>query len=147
MSIVANNKRARYDYEILSTLEAGVVLTGQEVKSAKQGAVSLKGSFVSFNNNQAYLNNCHISPYKQASNIANYNPLQTRKLLLNSSEITKLKNLVQTEGKLIIPLKMKTVRGLIKLDIAVAKSKKRFDKRNTIKKRDVLRDAARDIKQ
>ena len=87
MSVIANNKRAKFDYNITDILEAGLVLTGQEVKSAKSGAVSLKGSYISFKNNEPYLIGCHISPYKLASNIASYDPLNPRKLLLKSNEI------------------------------------------------------------
>lgn len=146
MKTLAFNRRVKFDYEILETVEAGLVLSGQEVKSAKSGAVSLKGSFVSIQNNEAFVVNCHISPYKQASNVKNYSPSRERKLLLKTNEIERIKQAIKSEGKTIIPLKMKEVRGLIKLEIAVCKSKKKFDKRQTIKKRDMLRDASRELK-
>lgn len=146
MKIVATNKRARYDYEITQKLLAGIVLSGAEVKSVKNGAISLKGSFVSFKANEAYLINAHITPYKQASNTASYDPTASRKLLLNRKEIDSIAQGVQSEGMTVVPIAVGVSRGLIKVEIGVGRGKKLHDKRQTIKKRDMLRDIDRDVK-
>lgn len=146
MKIVATNKRAKYDYDITDRLEAGIVLSGQEVKSIKLGNVSLKGSYISLSGNEAYLKNVHVNKYKLASNLEEYSPTQDRKLLLHKKEITRLLNSVKSDGKVLIPLCLGIQKGLIKVEIAIAKGKKRYDKRETIKKRDMLRDASLEIK-
>lgn len=146
MKVVATNKRARFDYEINETLTAGIVLTGQEVKSVKQGAISLKGSYIHISQGEAYLLNAHITPYKQASNIASYDPTQSRKLLLHRSEIEKLIGSIKSDGKTAVPMSVGIERGLVKVLIGVGRGKKLHDKRETIKKRDMLRDIQREVK-
>ncbi len=136
---LASNKRARFDYDIKDTFDAGVVLTGAEVKSAKQGNVSLQGSFIKLTGGEAYLINCHIGPYKHAPN-ESYDPTHSRKLLLTKSEIRELAGV--DKGIAIIPLEMyATGRGLVKLKIGVAQGRKKADKREYIKKRDAKREA------
>lgn len=146
MKIVATNKRARYDYEIIDHLVSGIVLTGQEVKSVKLGNVSLKGSYISLSNNEAYLRNAHINRYKLSSQQTDYSPTQDRKLLLHKKEIQSLINAIKSEGKIAVPLHIGIVKGLVKVEIAVGKSKKRYDKRESIKKRDMIRDVGREVK-
>ena len=131
------NKRAFFDYTIGDQLSAGLVLSGAEVKSLKNGQGSLKGSYVSIRNGQAYLVKAHISAYKYAAQ-KSYDPEHDRKLLLNKKEINSL--IGKEKGLQIIPIEIIEVsRGLIKLRIGLGKSKKKYDKRETIKKRDIER--------
>ena len=146
MKIVATNKRARYDYDVTENLVAGIVLAGHEVKSVKSGSVSLKGSFVSFKGDEAYLTNAHITQYKQASNLKSYDPTASRKLLLHRRELDRLLGALMAEGKTAVPTAMGIERGLVKVEIGIGRGKKRHDKRETIKKQDMLRDADRDVK-
>ncbi len=141
MTILALNKRARYDYEVLETFSAGIVLSGQEVKSAKAGQVSLKGSYVVFRAHkkgvEAYLINTHISPYRYASKLDDYQPEGARKLLLKKREISYLLGKKEEKGLTLVPLKLYTERSLVKLEFAVVRGKKRYDKRETEKRRDI----------
>ncbi len=146
MKKVAINRRVKYDYEITDHLIAGVVLTGQEVKSVKLGNVSLKGSYIGILGNEAYLKNAHINRYKLASATEEYEPTQDRKLLLHKKEIASLLNAIKSEGKIVVPLYIGIQKGLVKVELIIGKSKKRYDKRESIKIRDMLRDAGRDIK-
>lgn len=134
------NRRARYDYEILDTYEAGLVLYGYEVKSIKTGRVSLKGAYVVIKDNEAYLINTLIPPYQPANTPDDYNPERNRKLLLNKSEIKSLIGKSKQKGLTLVPLKLYTKRGKIKLELAVAKGKREIDKRETIKKRETERE-------
>ncbi len=142
MTTLALNKRAGYDYEILETFTAGIVLSGAEVKSAKGGQASLKGSYVVFrslaNRPQPYLLNARISPYKYAK-AESYDPDRPRALLLRRREIAYLAGKQQEKGLTLVPLKLYTDRSLVKLEFAVARGKKRFDKREAIKRRDINR--------
>ena len=147
MKILATNKRARYDYEITETLVAGLVLAGHEVKSVKQGAISLKGSFVSFQGDEAYLTNAHITRYKHASGVTGYEPTQSRKLLLHRKELDRLLGEIKTAGKSAVPTAVGLERGLVKVEIGIGRGKKHYDKRQTIKKRDMLRDASLEVKK
>ena len=134
MKIFADNRRAHFDYDIKDTFSAGMVLTGAEVKSVKQGNVSLAGAYVSVSPTGAGLVNCHIGPYKYAPN-EKYNPTQSRKLLLNKSEINQM--LGKKKGLTIIPLEIFLGhRGLVKIKIGLGKARKKTDKREYIKKRD-----------
>lgn len=133
---LAINKRATFDYELLDTYEAGLKLTGQEVKSAKLGHISLKGAFVTIHENEAYLTNCHISKYKYAGNLKDYDPERSRKLLIKRSEIKSLIGTIQQKGLTLIPTKIYVKNKLIKLEFAVAKGKRKIDKRESIKKRE-----------
>ena len=143
MTVLALNKRARYDYEVLETFSAGIVLSGAEVKSAKAGQVSLKGSYVVFHSSahhiEAFVINVHISPYKYAAKKELYLPDAPRKLLLRRREINYLLGKREEKGLTLVPLKLYTERSLVKLEFAVARGKKRFDKRETEKRRDIKR--------
>jgi SsrA-binding protein len=134
MKILAENRRAKFDYDIKDTLVAGLSLSGPEVKSVKQGNLSLTGSYVTISAAGAALVNCHIGPYKYAPN-EKYDPTQTRRLLLNQKEIDSL--LGKEKGLVIIPLEIfSTGRGWLKLKIGVGKARKKTDKREYIKKRE-----------
>lgn len=146
MPTLATNKRAHFDYEILDKYEAGLVLTGAEVKSTKMGHVSLKGSFVSMHENELYLTNANISPYPFASLKIAYDPTRSRKLLVKKSEIKSLTGKLHVKGLTLVPLRVYTKRRLIKLEFAVAKGKKAFDKRSDIAKHEAKRSMERAMK-
>lgn len=147
MSTLAKNKKATYDYNILEEFEAGLVLSGAEVKSVKLGHLSMMGSFVSIKDNKVLLKNMHISKYKPAGDKQkSYNPDQDRKLLLNKKEIRYLQGKMTEKGLTIVPISVYTTRRLIKVKIALVKGKKKFDKRQAIKKKDIRRDIARKLK-
>jgi SsrA-binding protein len=135
MPTLAKNSKAHYEYDIKDTFDAGLILEGREVKSAKSGNVSLNGSYVTVNSNGATLLNAHIGPYKYAP-AEDYDPTHTRKLLLNKKEIDSL--LGKEKGLVIIPLELyQTGRGLLKLKIGLGKARKKTDKREYIKKKDM----------
>lgn len=138
IKIIANNKKARHDYFILEEYEAGIVLKGTEVKSVRQGKVSIKESYCQINNAEVFIFGMHISPYEQG-NIYNVDPLRTRKLLLNKKEILKLIGKTKEKGLTLVPLKVYLKYGLVKLEIGLAKGKKIYDKRETIAKKDAER--------
>jgi len=133
--IIAKNKRAYFDYNILETCEAGIVLRGFEVKSVKLGHISLKGSYVTIKSNEAFLLNAHISAYQPKNMPQNYDPTRTRKLLLKRSETKILIGKIASQGLTVVPLSVYTKRGKIKVQIGLVKSKTKRDKRETIKKR------------
>ena len=145
MPILAVNKRANFDYEVQEIYEAGLVLLGYEVKSVKTGHVSLKGSYVTFKKArgkilpEAYLTNAHIPLYQHAGKIANYEPTRPRKLLLKKKEISYLMGKKDEQGLTLVPLKIYTKRSFIKLEFGVGKGRKKFDKREVIKKRELDR--------
>ena len=144
MEIYAINKKATFDYEIIDTLEAGLVLRGFEVKSIKTGHISLKGSFVTLKhtgakNAEVYLINCHIPLYRHAAKTERYDPYRSRKLLLKRSEISRLIGKTKEQGLTLIPLKVYNKHGLIKVTFGVGKGKKKIDKRDIIRKREVER--------
>ena len=143
MPPLAQNKKANFDYEILNKYEAGLVLFGHEVKAVRAGQASLKGSFISLRTKdgqtELYLVNCQISPFKNDGVMPDYNQRRERKLLLKRQEINHLLGKIRTEGLTLIPLKIYTNRSFLKLEFAVAKGKKKYDKRETIKKREVER--------
>ncbi len=143
MPQLAQNRKANFDYEILDKYEAGLVLYGHEVKAVKAGQVSLKGSFISVRTKdgktELYLVGCQISPYKQAGPMPDYNQTRERKLLLNRREISHLLGKRQTEGLTLIPLKIYTNHSFLKLEFAIARGKKQYDKRESIKKRELDR--------
>jgi SsrA-binding protein len=139
MKIVAENKKARHDFEILETFEAGLVLTGSEVKSIRGGTVNLKDSYVSFRGDEAFLQNAHIGVYK-ASSYNNHDPERLRKLLLNRNELNKIFGKMRERGLSCIPLKMYFKDGRVKIEIALCKGKKFHDKREAIKEKDVKRE-------
>ena len=145
-SLIATNHEAGRDYFILEAVEAGIVLGGCEVKSLRDRKASLAGSFARLEGNSVILYNLYIAPYPMG-NLANLEPLRQRKLLLHRSQINKLKVKTIEKGQVLIPLKMYfSDRGIAKIELAVAKGKKHFDKRDDIKKRSADRDIARAIK-
>lgn len=145
IKIIAENKKAHFDYELLETFEAGIELMGPEVKSIRDGHISLKESFASVKDNQIWLNNAHVSPYKPAAN-NNEAPTRARRLLLKRTEIDKLIGSVQASGNTIIPVKIYLSHGIVKLEIALARGRKLHDKREVLKKRQQNRDIANDLK-
>lgn len=136
MPQLAHNKRAHFDYEISDKYEAGLVLTGQEVKSVKTGHVSLKESFVTVKGSELYLTNANIPLYQHAGKVAFYEPTRPRKLLLKKSEIKRLIGKVRTEGLTLVPISLYTKKRLLKLEFGIGKGKKKVDKRQTIGKRE-----------
>jgi SsrA-binding protein len=142
--VVASNRRARHEYFILDTFEAGIALQGSEIKSIRVGQISLSEAYVRIDGNEAWLEDAHIAPYEQAS-IYNHEPRRPRKLLLHSAEIRKLWNIVRQKGVTIIPLSVYIKNGKAKVEIAIAKGKKLYDKRAEIAKRDTLREIDRQM--
>lgn len=144
--IEINNRKSKYDYEILDTIEAGIVLTGTEIKSIKNGSANLKDSYAIIKNGEIFLLNMHISHYEQG-NIFNHNETRTRKLLLHKKEILKLNEKVQMLGYTLVPIKLYFKKNIAKILIGVAKGKKNYDKREAIKKKDIDRDIERQLKK
>jgi len=147
MAEYANNPKAGFDYEILETLEAGIVLKGYEVKSIKTGKVSIKGSYVKIFNGEPFLVGATISPYQVANMPENYDPQDFKKLLLSKKQISVLVGTSQAHGLTLIPLKLYDKKGRVKLLIGIAKGKKKYDKRETIKKKDVARARQRGMEE
>ena len=145
MKIVATNRKAYHDYEVLETYEAGIVLKGTEVKSAKQGRINLKDSYAKIENGEIFLFNAHISPYTHG-NVYNHDPRRTRKLLLHKKEIMRLYGKVKEKGLTLIPLKAYIKNGKIKIEVGLCKGKKVYDKRAEIKKRDLEREMRYEMK-
>ncbi|MEK7644024.1 MAG: SsrA-binding protein SmpB [Patescibacteria group bacterium] len=146
MPVYATNKKARFDYDIRQTFEAGISLSGQEVKSARGGHISLSGSYVVIHGDQPYLLNARISPYPYAGHLEGYEPERSRILLLKQSEIDYIKRKTDAEGLTIVPLSVYTKGPKIKIEIALGKGKKKYDKRETIKNRENEREVKRKIK-
>ena len=146
MTTLAYNKRANFDYQISDKYEAGLVLTGQEVKSVRAGQASLQGAYVTLHQNDLYLINANVPAYKMAGPLPNYDPTRSRKLLLNKKEIHHLTVKLQQIGLTLIPLSLYTKHKKIKLELALAKGKKKFDKRRTIKEREEKRNVQRALK-
>lgn len=144
--VISENRKARFDYEIIDTYEAGLVLTGSEVKSIRNKQVQLKDSYVSFIGEEAFLQNAHISEYK-ASSYNNHAPERLRKLLLHRLELNKIYGALREKGLSCIPLKIYFKNGRIKLEIALAKGKKSHDKRESIKRKDANRELKKVLKQ
>ncbi len=134
--IIQENKQARFNYFITDTYEAGLVLTGSEVKSLRKKNIQFKDSYIAFKNNEAYLQNAHISEYT-ASSYNNHVPERLRKLLLNQNELVDILSSIKEKGLTCVPLKIYFKNGFVKLEIGLAKGKKIYDKRDSIKKRDV----------
>lgn len=140
------NRKARHDYTIIQTLEAGIVLVGTEVKSCRQHKASLVESYAKIDSSgEVWMIGSHINTFKEG-NLNNHDPLRDRKLLLSKKEIRKLDRSVKEKGNTLIPLRMYFTRGKIKVEIAIAKGKRSYDKREAIMKKDLLRDAQRKIK-
>jgi SsrA-binding protein len=140
--LIAQNRRARHDYSILETLEAGIVLKGTEVKSLRLGKASLAEAYVTVENGEAVIRQMHIPPYEQG-NRWNVDPVRTRKLLLHHAEIEELRIAVDRKGHTIVPLKLYFSKGYAKLLIGVARGKQTHDKRHAIAERDAKREMAR----
>lgn len=144
--VVATNRKAFHDYHIEDRFEAGIVLRGTEVKSLREGLVNLRDSYASVDRGEVILHNCHINPYSHG-NILNHEPLRPRKLLLNRKEINKLIGQTQQKGLTLIPLRIYfTPRGHAKVELALAKGKKQYDRRETIKEREAGREVERAMK-
>ncbi|KAF0334729.1 SsrA-binding protein SmpB [Pediococcus acidilactici] len=142
---LAQNKKARHDYSILSTMEAGIALTGTEIKSVRERRITLRDGFVQIRHGEAILMNVQISEYLQGNQF-NHDPLRNRKLLLHKKEIQKLQEASQNKGITIVPLKVYLKHGFAKVLIGVAKGKHEYDKRETLKKRDQQREIERALK-
>lgn len=136
--IISNNPKAYHDYFIEDTIECGIALVGTEVKSIREGKVNLKDSFAMIKNAELFLHNMHISPYKQGS-FSNVDPMRTRKLLLHKKEIIKLSNQIAQKGVTLVPVSLYFNKNRVKLELAIAKGKKLYDKRQDIAKKDAAR--------
>jgi SsrA-binding protein len=147
MEIFAENQKAYFNYEILEKIEAGIALIGQEVKSIKMGKISLAGAYVVLRNNEAFLVGSKIPPYQPKNAPADYNSERPRKLLLKKSEIKYLIGKTKQKGLTLAPLRVYTKDGKIKLEFGIAKGKKKFDKREAIKKREFQREKERLLKE
>jgi SsrA-binding protein len=143
--VLAENRKARHDYFIEETYEAGIELFGTEVKSVKLGKANLKDSYAEVVDGEIFVYNMHISPYEKG-NIFNRDPLRPKKLLMHKSEIRRLAGLVSQKGYTLIPLSLYVVRGLVKVELALAKGKKLYDKREDIAKRDARREVEKEFK-
>ena len=146
IKIIANNKKAWHNYIIESEYEAGIILTGTEVKSIRQGRVSFQDAYADVKNNELFLRQLHITPYKYAY-YNNHEPLRTRKLLLHRYEIKKLLGKIKEKGYTLVPLKIYFKKDKIKILIGLCKGKKLYDKRETIKQRDLKREMDREHKK
>jgi len=147
MKVVAKNKKAFFNYDIIDTFEAGISLVGSEVKALREGRISIKESYVDIKDGEVFLLNCHISHY-EAANRFNHNPLRDRKLLLHRREIKRLIGKVKQKGLTIIPTKVViNDKGLVKVEISLARGKKVYEKREAIKERDRERDMRAELKR
>lgn len=147
MKALAENKRARSDYHILKTYEAGISLLGHEVKSAKSGRISLKGSYAQIRGGEAWLIGADIQPYQPKNIPASYDAKRTRQLLLTKKEIKELTGKMQEGGLTLVPLRVYSKRRLVKLELGLGRHKRKADKRETIKKRESERDIRRALKK
>lgn len=143
MASLAYNKRAKFDYDILETFEAGLSLLGTEVKSLKAGNASLQGAFVTIHGDEAYLTNATIPPWQIKNAPADYDPTRSRRLLLRRSEIKELIGARQARGLTIIPIRVYSRRGRLKLELALARGKRKVDKKQAKRERDIQRDVDR----
>jgi len=146
MPSLASNRKAFHDYSIEETLEAGLVLDGHEVKSIRGGNVSLAGAYVTIRGGEGWLRNAYVGKYKQASNLDGVDESRERKLLLNKKEILRLQDELKSKGLTLVPLEIYTSKKLIKLKIGIARGKKLYDKRESIKKKESKRSIDRTIR-
>ncbi|WP_317695113.1 SsrA-binding protein SmpB [Xylocopilactobacillus apis] len=144
-NVLANNRQASHNYSIQDTIEAGIELQGTEIKSVRDGKITLRDGYVSVKNGQATLNNVHISEYKQG-NIYNHDPLRPRRLLLHKKEIIRLAKETDQEGMTIVPLKVYLKHGFAKVLLGIAKGKKNYDKRESLKQKELKRELQRTFK-
>jgi SsrA-binding protein len=145
--VVAENRKARFDYFIEETIEAGIVLVGSEIKSIRAGRANLREGYVRIERDEAWLLNAHISPWPQSGTYFNHEPLRPRTLLLHREEIERLQGKVNQKGLTLVPLKMYITKGRAKVEIALAKGKKLYDKRDTVAERDSQRDLQRVMRE
>ncbi len=145
IKLIANNKKARFDYFIEDTFEAGIVLHGTEVKSLRMGKGSIKESFIRIENGEVFIYNMHISPYEKG-NIFNKDPMRVKKLLLHQYEINKILGQITVKGYTVVPLTLYLKGSLVKLEIGLARGKKLYDKREDIAKKDQRREAEKEFK-
>jgi SsrA-binding protein len=145
MKIVCQNRKAYHDYSIEDTVEAGMSLVGTEVKSLREGKANLKDSYVLIKDMEAFLLNCHISPYSHG-NIMNHDPVRTRKLLMHKSEIVRLQGKIAQKGYTLIPLKIYFKDGRAKVEVGLAKGKREYEKRDAIKEREADREIEKAMK-
>ena len=146
MPLIATNRRAFFDYDILTKYEAGLVLSGQETKSVKTGHMSIKGSFVTIKGRELYLTNALIPLYRHAGNVKNYDPTQPRKILLKKAEIKHIFGRVPVAGLTLVPLRVYTKRRYVKLEFGIGRGRKKHDKRAAISKRETKRRIQRVLK-
>ncbi len=147
MKIVSQNKKAFHDYEILERIEAGIVLTGDEVKSLRAGKASLIGAFATIKKGELYLNNCHITPYEKAFGQKEEDPTKARKLLVHRKELNKLVGEIAQKGITIVPLKIYfNKRNIAKVDLGLAKHKKAAGKKQALQERDIRRETEREVR-
>ena len=146
IKIIADNRKASFDYFLLDRYEAGIVLTGTEIKSLRKGSCNIRDSYVVVKNGEAFIINMHISKYDEG-NIFNHDPLRTRKLLLHKREINKLIGTVKVEGLTLVPTKVYLVRGRAKVEFAVAKGKKNYDKREDDRKNSIKKELRKYVKE
>lgn len=144
--VVADNRKARHDYDIEETYEAGIVLTGSEIKSIRAGRINLRGSYAKVDNSEVFLYDAHIAPYEQSGVHFNHDPLRPRKLLLHRREINRLDGLVRQKGLTLVPLKVYFKGRHAKVELAVARGKKSYDRREAIARREAQRDIERAMK-
>lgn len=147
IKIITDNRKARFQYEILDTYEAGISLTGTEVKSIREGRVNIRDAYGLVRGGEVWLLNAHISPYQASGQYFNHDPRRTRKLLLKRREINKLVGKLEQQGLTLVPLKMYFKRGWVKVSLGLGKGKKLYDKRETLKARQTKRDIERALKQ
>ncbi len=147
MKTLSSNKKAFFDYEIKEKLEAGISLLGQEVKAIKSGRIDLAGSYVSLRDMEAYLINANIPPYQPNNTPPDYDPYRLRKLLLKKTEIKYLADKTRQKGLTLVPLKVYTKKGKIKIEIGIGQGKKKTDKRESIKKKEVERRIRRTLNE
>lgn len=145
MKMLASNKKAFFDYEVLEKMLAGIVLLGCEIKSLRQSKVNLKGSYITLKNGELWLKKMHISPYPFSSDPID--PLRDRKLLLKKREIAKIERKLSEQGITCVPLEIGLVKNLAKVEIALVRGKKKYDKRESLKKKDIERDLSRKLKK
>ncbi len=145
IKVVADNRKAFHDYHIEDRVEAGIILTGTEIKSIRNGRVNLKDSYARLDNGEVWVHQMHISPYEQGNRF-NHDPLRPRKLLLHRAEINKLIGKIQQQGLTLIPIKMYLKKGMAKVELAVGQGKKNYDKRQALAEREGKRDIERALR-
>ncbi len=147
MPSITTNKYALHDYEVLEKLAAGIVLSGAEVKSVRNGTINLKGSYVTIHNGEVFLTGAHIGLYKQAGQHKDYDPYRSRKLLLQKKEIARMIGKLKEKGLTAVPLSVYTSRSRIKVDVGIARGKRQFEKREVLKKRAIDRELRSALKR